>query len=99
MIADFTIFPIGEGESLSGAVAMAFDVIESSGVRYEHHAMGTNLEGDWDEVMSVIKQCRDRLRAHATRISISIHIDDRSGGGHRMTEKVNAARSKMDALP
>jgi hypothetical protein len=50
MIADFSIAPVGKGESLSADVAEAFKIIAASGVTHEHHAMGTNLEGDWDEV-------------------------------------------------
>ncbi len=95
MIADFSIFPIGTGESLSTSVAQAFRIIEASGVSYEHHAMGTNLEGDWDEVMAVIKACRDRMFETESRVSISIKIDDRKGAKDRMARKVRSAREKM----
>ena len=95
MIAEFSIFPIGEGESLSAAVAQAFEVIEASGVAHEHHAMGTNLEGDWDEVMAVIKACRDRLLESSHRVSLSIKIDDRLGATDRLAHKVDSARRKM----
>ena len=43
MIAEFSIVPVGVGESLSQHVARAFEVIEASDVAHEHHAMGTNL--------------------------------------------------------
>ncbi len=95
MIAEFSIVPIGVGESLSAHVARAFEVIESSGVAHEHHAMGTNLEGDWDEVMAVIKACRDVLLEDSSRVSLSIRIDDRVGATDRLTHKVDAARRKM----
>ena len=95
MIADFSIFPIGTGESLSASVAQAFRIIEQSGIAYEHHAMGTNLEGDWDEVMAVIKACRDRLFETEARVSISIKIDDRKGVSSGMTHKVRSVREKM----
>jgi len=92
MIAEFSIVPIGVGESLSAYVAKAFEVIESSGVAYEHHAMGTNLEGDWDEVMGVIKACRDRLRETSNRVSLSIKIDDRRGVADGLKQKVASAK-------
>lgn len=95
MIAEFSIVPIGVGESLSADVARAFEVIESSGVVYEHHAMGTNLEGDWDEVMGVIKACRDRLLETSNRVSLSIKIDDRKRAQNRLAHKVDSARRKM----
>jgi uncharacterized protein (TIGR00106 family) len=95
MIAEFSIFPIGTGESLSASVAQAFCIIEQSGIAYEHHAMGTNLEGEWDEVMNVIKACRDRLLETENRVSISIRIDDRKDANDRMAHKVASAHRKM----
>jgi len=95
MIAGFSIVPIGKGESLSAHVAEAFRIIEASGVAHEHHAMGTNLEGEWTEVMDVIKACRDRLLQTCGRVSLSIKIDDRKGATGRLAEKVASAKSKM----
>jgi len=95
MIAEFSIVPVGVGESLSQHVARAFEVIEASDVAHEHHAMGTNLEGDWDEVMAVIKACRDRLLESSGRVSLSIKIDDRLGATNRLEHKVDSARRKM----
>lgn len=95
MIAEFSIIPIGKGESLSMYVAEAFKIIESSGLAYEHHAMGTNIEGEWDEVLSIIKACRDRLLSLSDRVSLSIKIDDRKGAANRLPIKVQSATSKM----
>jgi len=95
MIAEFSIVPLDRGESLSGAIAEALKIIEASGVACEHHAMGTNLEGDWDEVMAVIKACRDRLLETSRRISLSIKIDDRKGTSDRLGKKVASAKAKM----
>jgi uncharacterized protein (TIGR00106 family) len=94
MIAELSIIPIGAGESLSASIAEAFKIIEMSGVAHEYHAMGTNLEGDWDEVMSVIKACRDRLLEHANRVSLAIKIDDRTGATDRLAHKVASAKAK-----
>ncbi len=95
MIAEFSIVPIGVGESLSAHVARAFEVIQASGVAYEHHAMGTNLEGEWDEVMRVIKACRDRLLETSNRVSLSIKIDDRVGVTDGLRRKVASAKQRM----
>lgn len=95
MIVEFSIIPIGKGESLSPYVAEAFTIIEASGVACEHHAMGTNLEGDWDEVMAVIKACRDKLLESSHRVSLSIKIDDRKDATDRISKKVRSAKEKM----
>ncbi len=95
MIVEFSIIPIGKGESLSACVAEAFKIIGASGIACEHHAMGTNLEGDWDEVMAVIKACRDKLLESSHRVSLSIKIDDRKGATNRISGKVRSAIEKM----
>ena len=95
MIVDFTIFPTDVGESVSAYVAQVFEIIEASGLKYEHHAMGTNIEGDWDEVMAVIKACRDRMLEKANRVSISIRIDERTGVTDGIEKKVASAKAKM----
>ncbi len=95
MIAEFSIAPIGESVSLSPYVARAFRLIEASDLPFEHHAMGTNIEGGWDEVMSVIKACRDDLLQDCRRISLSIRIDDRAEPTPRLHTKVSSAQNKM----
>ena len=95
MIVDFSIAPVGVGESLSAYVAEAFKTIEESGLLYEHHAMGTNIEGDWDAVMRLIKACRDRMLEQANRVSLSIKIDDRVGVTDGIARKVPSAKAKM----
>ena len=97
MIVDFTIFPTDAGESVSAYVAEVFKIIEESGLKYEHHAMGTNIEGDWDEVMAVIKACRERMLENSNRISIGIRIDERKGVTDGIRKKVASAKAKMNA--
>lgn len=97
MIAEFSIYPIGKGESLSPFVAQAFQIIHASGIAHERHAMGTNLEGDWDEVMAVIKACRDKMLESSNRLSLSIRIDDRIGTSNGISTKVRSAEAKLQA--
>jgi len=95
MIVDFAISPIGVGESLSAYIAEVFKIIEESGLPYKHHAMGTNIEGNWNEVMGVIKACRDQMLKQTNRLSISIKIDERTGVTDGLKRKVASAKEKM----
>ncbi len=95
MLVDFSISPIGKDESLSRYVAQVYKLVEVSGLPHEYHAMGTNIEGDWDAVMGLIKECRDLLLREADRVSISIRIDDRKGVTDGLARKVRSAREKM----
>ena len=96
-IAEFTLVPIGVGISLSKYVAACEQVLEASGLSYELHANGTNLEGDWDEVMQAIKACHERVHQMGVpRISTVIKIGTRVDRAQRMTEKVASVRARLE---
>ena len=67
VVLDFSLFPLGKGESLSPYVARSLDIIDRSGVDYRCHAMGTTLEGDFDTVLAVVKQCFEAMTADCDR--------------------------------
>jgi uncharacterized protein (TIGR00106 family) len=94
MIVDFSIAPVGKGESLSASLVEVFELVDASGLSFEHHAMGTNIEGDWDEVMALVKACRDRMLEKAKRVSISLRIDDRLGVTDGIRRKVASVEAK-----
>ena len=56
MIAAFSISPVGVAESVSQLVAECVGIVRDSGLPNETNAMFTNIEGEWDEVMHVIKR-------------------------------------------
>lgn len=95
MIASFSILPICGGCSLSGEVAKALEVVERSGLPYKLTAMGTELEGSWEQVMNVIKQCHDRLAKDNERLYMTIAIDDRRGGQGEIAGKVQSVEKKV----
>lgn len=95
VMAEFSIFPVGTGDSLSTYVARCTKIVERSGVRNQLHSMGTILEGSWDEVFGVIKMCYEELEKDCSRISLNIKVDFRKGDTYRMEEKVKAVRSKI----
>jgi uncharacterized protein (TIGR00106 family) len=96
MIAEFSIFPIGKGESLSSYVAKAVDIVDKSGLDYQLTAMGTIVEGEWDEVMGLIKRCRDAMASDCNRLSITIRIDDRSGAKGQLKRKVKSVEDILN---
>ena len=61
MLAAFSITPLGAEESVGDLVAEAVRIVRASGLPNETNAMFTNLEGEWDEVMAVIKECTDMV--------------------------------------
>jgi uncharacterized protein (TIGR00106 family) len=90
MIAAFSVSPAG-GEDVAAAVSQAVRLVRESGLPNETNAMFTNVEGEWDEVMALIKSCVVRLAEDSGRISVVIKIDYRPG-------VTGALRSKVEAV-
>jgi uncharacterized protein (TIGR00106 family) len=95
MIAAFSITPVGTGESVSTAVADAVRLVRGSGLPNETNAMFTNVEGDWDEVMDLIKACVMKVAARAPRVSVVIKIDHRPAVTDGLHSKVQAVEDEL----
>ena len=96
VVAEFSIVPLGTGaDSLSEQVALAVQVVEDSGLPYQLTPMGTVLEGEWDDVMGVIRSAHSRLREVYPRVLTRIAIDDRDGALGRMPKKVQTVRERL----
>lgn len=96
VIVDFTLVPVGTGISLSPYVAEVERILEKSGLNHELHANGTNLEGEWDEVMIAIRRCHETLHAMGVpRIHTDIKLGTRSDRDQRMADKVASVRRKL----
>jgi uncharacterized protein (TIGR00106 family) len=96
ILAEFSITPIGAGESLSTYVAECMKIVRESGLPHELTAMGTIVEGEWDEVMAVIKACHMAVRAKCRRVSTLIKIDDREAPPGRIKAKVESVLKKLE---
>ncbi len=97
MIAAFSITPLGLGESVSTAVADAVQLVRESGLPNETNAMFTNVEGEWDEVMALVKACVMRVAEDTPRVSVVIKIDHRPGHADALHTKVQAVEAQIAA--
>ena len=88
VLLEFSMSPLGKGESVSKYVSRSLDIIDKSGVPYRLNPMGTVLEGEWEEVFSVVRRCYERMRKDCNRISCSIKVDYRKGHAGRLVSKV-----------
>ncbi|MDP9408849.1 MAG: thiamine-binding protein [Actinomycetota bacterium] len=90
MIVAFSISPSGGDETggVSAAVAEAVRVVRASGLPHETNAMFTNVEGEWDEVMDVVKRAVEAVAARAPRVSLVLKADIRPGRTGQLTAKV-----------
>jgi uncharacterized protein (TIGR00106 family) len=89
VLLDFSMTPLGKGESVSAYVARCMEVVAASGLDYRLHAMGTTLEGELDQVLDVVRRCFEALQPDCDRISCAVKIDYRKGPGGRLDSKVH----------
>ena len=94
LIVEFSIFPLDKGQSVGAYVARAVKIIEQSGLPFTLGPMGTNIEGELDEVMDAIKRCFEDLKTDCDRVYFTVKADYRKGKEGRMAAKVASARGK-----
>jgi uncharacterized protein (TIGR00106 family) len=97
MLVAFSIAPgtADETGSVSAAVAAAIKVVRESGLPNETNAMFTNIEGEWDEVMAVLKRCVEVVSAVSPRVSLVVKADIRPGWDGQLTAKVERVESHL----
>ncbi|MBB0243686.1 MTH1187 family thiamine-binding protein [Streptomyces alkaliphilus] len=88
MIVAFSVTPIGAGEDVGEAVAEAVRVVRESGLPNRTDAMFTSVEGEWDEVMDVVRRAVEAVRARSPRVSVVLKADIREGVTDGLTSKV-----------
>ncbi len=88
VLLDFSMSPLGHGDSVAPYVARCLEIVAASGLDYRLHAMGTTLEGEWDEVFAVVTRCYEALKPDCKRISCSIKVDYRQGPERHLESKV-----------
>src|SRR3954468_1227150 len=95
LLAEISMWPMDKGESVSPWVAKVLDVIDRSGLPYQLGPLGTCIEGEWDAVMAVVKQCFDTLAADSNRVAVTMKMDWRRGRSGSLQGKVASVEEKL----
>ena len=97
MIVAISISPSGADDTggVSEAVAEAVRVIRASGLPCETNAMFTNIEGEWDEVMAVVKQAVDVVATSSPRVGLVLKADIRPGYDGQLAAKVERVEQHL----
>ncbi len=88
MLIAFSVTPLGVGEGVGEIVAEAVRVVRASGLPNQTDSMFTTIEGEWHEVMAVVKDAVDAVNARAPRVSLVLKADIRPGVTDGLTSKV-----------
>ena len=96
MLIAFSVTPLGVGEGVGEIVAEAVRVVRDSGLPNQTDSMFTTIEGDWDEVMAVVKDAVDAVAARAPRVSLVVKADIRPGVTDGLTSKVETIERYLE---
>jgi uncharacterized protein (TIGR00106 family) len=95
LLIELSMNPLGKNESVAQDVAKILHVIDRSGLDYKLGPMGTCIEGEWDDVMDVVKKCFIELESDCNRITFSIKGDWRIGDIPRMDSKIESIEKNL----
>lgn len=96
MLVAFSVSPLGgESDGVAAAVAEAVRVVRESGLPNETNAMFTLVEGEWDEVMDVVKRATEAVQATAPRVSLVLKADIRPGHTGQLRSKVERVEQHL----
>lgn len=91
----FSVAPFGAGEELSDAVAEVVQIIRNSGLKNRTYSMFTEIEGEWDEVMRVVKDATFVLAQKGLRTELVLKADIRPGYTNTMDGKLERLESSI----
>jgi uncharacterized protein (TIGR00106 family) len=96
VLLDLCVVPIGVGVSVSKYIAACQRVLQEAGLKHEMHMYGTNIEGEWDEVMVAVKKCHEVVHQMGVpRISTTIRLGTRTDKNQSMEDKIKSVESKL----
>ncbi len=95
MLIEFSIVPVGSGSSLGDRLAEVLKIVDESGLPYKINPMGTVVEGQWDELLSLVRKCHEAVLKNEERVLTNISVDDRKGKPNRIEEKVKSIEKRL----
>ena len=96
VLVDVCIVPMGVGVSVSKYVVECEKIFATAGLNHQMHSYGTNVEGDWDEVMAAIKKCHESVHEMgAPRIGTTIRMGTRTDREQSMQDKIDSVNVKL----
>lgn len=95
MLVAFSVSPLGLGESVGDVVAQCVAIVRDSGLPNETSAMFTTVEGEWDEVMDVVRRCVEHVAGVAPRASLVLKADVRPGHDGQLSAKVTSVEEQL----
>jgi uncharacterized protein (TIGR00106 family) len=99
MIVAFSVAPSGgtSSDSVHDAVAAAVRIVRDSGLPHRTSSMFTEIEGEWDEVMDVVRRATEAVGEHGTRVSLVLKADIRPGHTGELDGKLERLEAALES--
>ena len=96
VMIDLCVVPIGVGTSVSEHVTACERVFQDAGLSHQMHAYGTNVEGEWDDVMAAVKRCHEVVHEMgAPRVTSSMRFGTRTDRTQTTADKIGSVEAKL----
>ena len=95
MVVEFSIMPLGTSVYLSDVLAQVRTLVDDSGLPYQLTPAGTCIEGEWEEVISLIHQCHAQARIASPHVVTLIKIEDEKEERQKLTRNVAAINERI----
>jgi len=96
MLFELTLITTGGDGHLADELAEALAIIHDSHLPYQLTPSATCIEGSWDEVMPVIRQCHERLRTTSPHVFTSIRIEEHEGVEEYLRRNLSSVSDRAD---
>ena len=90
MLVELSIIPLGTDTHLSDEIASVMKVVDDSDLAYQLTPSGTCIEGDWDEVMDLVRRCHEQAREHSPHVITTVKIEDQEGVPNQITSNIRS---------
>jgi uncharacterized protein (TIGR00106 family) len=96
VIVAFSVAPAGAGDSVSEAVAEAIKVVRASGLPHRTSSMFTEIEGEWDECLDVVRRAVEAVGRFGPRVSLVLKADIRPGRSGELQGKLDRLEAVIE---
>jgi uncharacterized protein (TIGR00106 family) len=95
MLVDLSVIPVGGDPHSSNLLARALEIVDQSGLPYQLTPSGTCIEGEWDEVMALVRKCHEAARETRSHVVTLIKIEDDAGEHGKLSRNVASVEGKL----
>ena len=95
MLFELSIIPLGCEAHWSDLLAEALKLVDASGLPYQLTPSSTCIEGEWDEVMPLVRRCHDRFRQGSAHVITTIKVEDERGAVDQLRRNIASVEEKL----